>query len=82
MLETGNRMSHVHPFEEFGDVEPALQLVLKTQSAYARSEPGTNRAMRDIAVKALYEEIRKYGRTVCVPTSDPADRLLQPGPQE
>lgn len=46
--------------EEMGDIAPALEILLRLQAEYARREPGTSRAMRDVARKALEAEIRRY----------------------
>jgi hypothetical protein len=48
-------------FEEFGDVEVALETLLRLQGEYARGVESTSRAHRDVAMKALYAEIRAYG---------------------
>jgi hypothetical protein len=46
--------------EEMGDIAPALKTLLKLQAEYARRDPDTSRAMRDVAWKAVEAEIHRY----------------------
>lgn len=48
--------------EEMGDIAPAMELLLRTQSEYVRREPGVSRAMRDVAYHAVAVEIERYVR--------------------
>jgi hypothetical protein len=57
---TGPPKAQEVAFEEMGDIHPALENLLRVQADYARRDPGTSRAMRDVAYKALIAEIRSY----------------------
>ena len=48
------------PLIEMGDIEPALENLLRVQAEYARREPRVSRAMRDVARRALEAEIHRY----------------------
>lgn len=50
----------VIPLAEMGDIQPALDMLLRVQAEYSRGERGVSRAMRDVAYSALVREIERY----------------------